>query len=46
MFSQSTRPAAVSLAVLTNWFANFLVGLCYPLIQVNFLINYIITSSL
>ncbi|XP_045472485.1 solute carrier family 2, facilitated glucose transporter member 1-like isoform X2 [Harmonia axyridis] len=29
LFSQSARPTAASLAVFTNWFANFLVGLTF-----------------
>ncbi|XP_076352884.1 glucose transporter type 1-like [Tachypleus tridentatus] len=31
LFSQAPRPAAISLAVLVNWFANFLVGLVFPM---------------
>lgn len=30
LFDQQSRSAAVSLAVLTNWFANFCVALGYP----------------
>ncbi|XP_022252248.1 glucose transporter type 1-like isoform X2 [Limulus polyphemus] len=33
LFSQGPRPAAMSLAVLVNWFANFVVGLVFPLMQ-------------
>ncbi|XP_013781246.1 glucose transporter type 1-like [Limulus polyphemus] len=31
LFSQAPRPAAISLAVLVNWFANFVVGLVFPM---------------
>ncbi|KAK2724085.1 hypothetical protein QYM36_002436 [Artemia franciscana] len=30
LFSQGPRPAAMSLAVLVNWMANFLVGIGFP----------------
>ncbi|XP_046435446.1 glucose transporter type 1 isoform X2 [Neodiprion pinetum] len=30
LFSQGPRPAAMSIAVLVNWMANFLVGICFP----------------
>ncbi|XP_021375506.1 solute carrier family 2, facilitated glucose transporter member 1-like [Mizuhopecten yessoensis] len=30
LFAQGPRSAAVSLSVLTNWLANFIVGLSYP----------------
>ncbi|XP_063965728.1 solute carrier family 2, facilitated glucose transporter member 1-like [Lytechinus pictus] len=33
LFSQGPRPAAVSLAFMTNWMANFIVGLLFPLMQ-------------
>ncbi|KAJ8319939.1 hypothetical protein KUTeg_001526 [Tegillarca granosa] len=33
LFSQSSRPAAMSLAVLVNWTANFTVGLVFPELQ-------------
>ena len=29
LFSQGPRPAAMSIAVLVNWLANFLVGLFF-----------------
>jgi len=29
LFSQGPRPAAMSIAVLVNWLANFLVGLTF-----------------
>lgn len=31
LFSQGPRPAAMSIAVLVNWFTNFGVGLGFPL---------------
>jgi len=31
LFSQGPRPAAMSIAVLVNWFTNFVVGLAFPL---------------
>lgn len=31
LFSQGPRPAAMSIAVLVNWFTNFIVGLTFPL---------------
>ncbi|XP_054157864.1 glucose transporter type 1-like isoform X1 [Oppia nitens] len=31
LFSQGPRPAAMSIAVLVNWFTNFMVGLAFPL---------------
>ncbi|CAH1799335.1 unnamed protein product [Owenia fusiformis] len=33
LFSQSPRAPAVAVAVLVNWFANFLVGFGFPVIQ-------------
>ncbi|KAH1003778.1 glucose transporter type 1 isoform X7 [Dendroctonus ponderosae] len=30
LFSQGPRPAAMSIAVLVNWMANFLVGIVFP----------------
>ncbi|XP_060066457.1 solute carrier family 2, facilitated glucose transporter member 3-like [Ylistrum balloti] len=33
LFAQGPRSAAVSLSVLTNWLANFTVGLTYPELQ-------------
>ncbi|KAF4521727.1 hypothetical protein B566_EDAN012175 [Ephemera danica] len=30
LFSQGPRPAAMSIAVLVNWMANFLVGILFP----------------
>ena len=34
LFAQSGRPVATSVAVVTNWTANFLVGLGFSPIQV------------
>ncbi|XP_013774358.2 glucose transporter type 1-like [Limulus polyphemus] len=31
LFSQGPRPAAISITVLVNWFANFVVGLVFPM---------------
>ncbi|KAG1661111.1 Glucose transporter type 1 [Nymphon striatum] len=39
LFSQGPRPAAMSIAVLVNWSANFIVGITFPPIQ-SFLQNY------
>ncbi|CAH1954471.1 unnamed protein product [Acanthoscelides obtectus] len=30
LFSQGPRPAAMSIAVLVNWIANFVVGIGFP----------------
>jgi SP family facilitated glucose transporter-like MFS transporter 1 len=38
LFSQGPRPAAMSIAVLINWMANFLVGIGFPTMKV-FYIN-------
>ena len=35
LFQQSARPMAASMAVVTNWTANFLVGLCFLPMQVS-----------
>jgi SP family facilitated glucose transporter-like MFS transporter 1 len=35
LFSQGPRPAAMSIAVLVNWLANFLVGLFFLPLKVN-----------
>lgn len=34
LFSQGPRPAAMSIAVLVNWMANFLVGIGFPSMKV------------
>lgn len=34
LFSQGPRPAAMSIAVLVNWSANFFVGMGFPTMQV------------
>ncbi|KAA0183310.1 hypothetical protein HAZT_HAZT010299 [Hyalella azteca] len=34
LFTQGTRPAAMSIAVLVNWLSNFLVGIGFPKMQV------------
>ncbi|KAK9701285.1 Sugar transporter [Popillia japonica] len=39
LFSQGPRPAAMSIAVLVNWLANFLVGIAFPSMR-NALENY------
>uniref|UniRef100_A0A1B6DH78 Major facilitator superfamily (MFS) profile domain-containing protein n=2 Tax=Clastoptera arizonana TaxID=38151 RepID=A0A1B6DH78_9HEMI len=39
LFSQGPRPAAMSIAVLVNWLANFLVGVGFPNLK-NELDNY------
>lgn len=36
LFSQGPRPAAMSIAVLVNWIANFAVGLGFPSLKVRF----------
>ncbi|KAI1289961.1 Glucose transporter type 1 [Halotydeus destructor] len=33
LFNQSTRPAAMSIAVLVNWSTNFVVGLGFPFMR-------------
>lgn len=35
LFSQGPRPTAMSIAVLINWLANFLVGIGFQPMQVN-----------
>ncbi|XP_066908048.1 glucose transporter type 1 isoform X6 [Halyomorpha halys] len=39
LFSQGPRPTAMSIAVLVNWLANFLVGIGFPTMQAS-LENY------
>ncbi|XP_022243647.1 glucose transporter type 1-like isoform X2 [Limulus polyphemus] len=36
LFSQGPRPAAISIAMLVNWFANFVVGLVFPMMLFGF----------
>lgn len=45
LFSQGPRPAAMSLAVLVNWLANFLVGIGFPSMKVSFFIYNLIPFS-
>ena len=35
LFSQGPRPAAMSVAVLINWCANFIVAIGFPTMQVD-----------
>ena len=35
LFSQGPRPAAMSVAVLINWCANFIVAIGFPTLQVS-----------
>ena len=35
IFAQGARPAATSVAVVTNWMSNFAVGLLFPLLAVS-----------
>lgn len=35
LFTQGTRPAAMSVSVFFNWFTNFAVGLTFPLMKVS-----------
>jgi SP family facilitated glucose transporter-like MFS transporter 1 len=34
IFAQGARPAATSVAVMTNWLSNFAVGLIFPILAV------------
>ena len=36
LFKQGPRPIATSIAVAVNWFANFIVGLCFLPLTVSF----------
>lgn len=40
LFSQGPRPAAMSIAVLVNWMANFLVGIGFPSMKVRYSLNF------
>jgi hypothetical protein len=46
LFDQKSRSAAVSLAVLTNWFANFCVALGYPEMNVSDPVNPVVNRTL
>jgi len=35
LFTQGSRPVAMSVSVLVNWFTNFVVGLTFPLMKVS-----------
>jgi SP family facilitated glucose transporter-like MFS transporter 1 len=39
LFSQGPRPAAMSVAVLINWCANFIVAIGFPTMQVKRSLN-------
>lgn len=39
LFSQGPRPSAMAIAVLVNWLANFFVGIGFPSMKVDILIN-------
>lgn len=41
LFTQSARGMATSIAVVTNWTANFLVGLGFEPLRVRILNNYL-----
>lgn len=34
LFSQGPRPAAITLAGFCNWTCNFIIGMCFPYIEV------------
>ena len=40
LFGQEARPTATAVAVVTNWSANFLVGLCFEPIKVSTILLY------
>ncbi len=46
LFNQSGRPIATSIAVVTNWSANFLVGLGFSPLQVKFKKTFKVHSTL
>lgn len=49
LFSQGPRPAAMSIAVLVNWMANFLVGIGFPSMKVGnvqFLVWWLISYEI
>lgn len=39
LFSQGPRPAAMAVSGLSNWTANFLVGLGFPKLEVSIYLN-------
>lgn len=39
LFSQGPRPSAMAIAVLVNWLANFVVGIGFPSMKVDILLN-------
>lgn len=41
LFSQGPRPAAIAVAGFSNWSSNFLVGMCFPYIEVNRKLYYL-----
>jgi len=45
IFAQGARPAATSVAVVTNWLSNFAVGLIFPLLAVSE-IDFVLKSSI
>lgn len=46
LFTQGTRPAAMSVSVLFNWFSNFCVGLAFPIMKVSLYTSYLIIPNL
>ena len=45
LFSQGPRPAAMSVAVLINWCANFIVAIGFPTMQVELSTNLLGSQS-
>ena len=45
LFSQGPRPAAMSVAVLINWCANFMVAIGFPTMQVGQFLPWIILND-
>lgn len=46
LFTQGTRPVAMSVSVFANWFSNFGVGLTFPLMKVSFLFLLIKSTTI